>query len=170
MGGLLVLRPLAKLNSIPLANNPAFWLACFGWVLGFKVARFWEDWGWPALMVLMTWDLQLFLQIALAENSFKRLGLTLGLAAATFLCVTNDADSRWSQTSFDRYLTPTIPTSKAGCLTRAEFFIRRTMTLFYQTFFKNPTGDWRYMLGFEPTWMPAEDFKSIKKCCGILAK
>jgi hypothetical protein len=37
------------------------------------------------------------------------------------------------------------------------------MTLFYQTFFKNPNGDWRYMLGFEPTWMPKEDFEVYHK-------
>ena len=31
-------------------------------------------------------------------------------------------------------------------------------TLFYQTFFKNPKADWRYIFGFESTLMPAEDF------------
>jgi hypothetical protein len=33
------------------------------------------------------------------------------------------------------------------------------MTVFYQTFFKNPRGDWRYILGYEPGFMPDEDFK-----------
>ena len=37
------------------------------------------------------------------------------------------------------------------------------MTLFYQTFYKNPHGDWRYILGFEPTLMPAEDFDTYHK-------
>jgi hypothetical protein len=32
-------------------------------------------------------------------------------------------------------------------------------SLFYQTFFKNPDGDWRYIMGFETTLMPDEDFK-----------
>ncbi len=35
--------------------------------------------------------------------------------------------------------------------------------MFFQTFFKNPKGDWRYMLGFEPTWMPKEDFEIYQK-------
>jgi hypothetical protein len=39
------------------------------------------------------------------------------------------------------------------------------MFIFYDTFFKNPHGDWRYMLGFEPTWMPKEDFEIY---CNIL--
>jgi hypothetical protein len=159
LGGLLVLRQLAKLNAVPLTKNPAFWLVCFCWVLGFKVSRFWDDWGWPALMVLMTWDLQLFLQMRFAENSFKRLGLTLGLAAAAFLCITNDANSRWSNTLSDRYLVADNPNLNGWMPDHGGIFYTADMTLFYQTFFKNPTGDWRYMLGFEPTWMPREDFE-----------
>ena len=37
------------------------------------------------------------------------------------------------------------------------------MTIFYQTFYKNPHGDWRYMLGFEPALMPPEDFEVYHK-------
>jgi hypothetical protein len=159
LGGLLVLRQLAKLNVVPLVKNPAFWLTCICWVLGFKVARFWDDWGWPALMVLVAYDLQSLLQARFAENSFKRLGLTLFLAAATFLCVTNDAHSRWSQTLSDRYLTADNPELAGWLPDHGGIFYTADMTLFYQTFYKNPTGDWRYMLGFEPTWMPAEDFE-----------
>src|SRR5450432_1631581 len=31
LGGLLVLRQQAKLNAVPLARNPAFWLTCICW-------------------------------------------------------------------------------------------------------------------------------------------
>ena len=158
LGGLLVLRQLAKLNAIPLTKNPAFWLVCICWVLGFKVSRFWDDWGWPALMVLMACDLELLLQARFTPDSLKRLGLTLGLAAATFLCVTNDAHSRWTQTLSDRYLTTDNPELNGWMPGKNGIFYTADMTLFYQTFFKNPHGDWRYMLGFEPTWMPKEDF------------
>ena len=37
------------------------------------------------------------------------------------------------------------------------------MALFYYTFYSNPHGDWRYLLGFEPTWMPKEDFEIYHK-------
>jgi len=89
LGGLLILRQLAKLNARPLTATPAFWLVCFCWVLAFRISRFWEDWGWPALMVLMTCDLQLLLQARFAADSFKRLGLVCGLGAAAFLCLTS---------------------------------------------------------------------------------
>jgi hypothetical protein len=159
LGGLLVLRQLAKLNAVPLVKNPAFWLVCFGWVLGFKVGRFWEDWGWPALMVLVACDLQLLLQARFAENSFKRVGLALGLAAATFLCITSDAHSRWTQSLSERHLTTDNPDLNGWLPDQGGIFYSVDMTLFYQTFYENPTGDWRYMLGFEPTWMPQKDFE-----------
>jgi hypothetical protein len=163
LGGLLLLRQLAKLNSIPLTRNPAFWLVAICWILGFKVGRFWEDWGWPALLVLMTWDLQSLLQLRFAENSFQRLGLTFGLAIATFLAVTNDAHSRWTESSFDHYLIADDPNLNSWMPDHGGIFYTADMSLFYQTFYKNPTGDWRYMLGFEPTWMPQEDFEVYQK-------
>jgi hypothetical protein len=42
---------------------------------------------------------------------------------------------------------------------KGGIFYSADMSLFYQTFFKNPDGDWRYILGFESTFMPEEDFK-----------
>jgi len=163
LGGLIVLRQLAKLNAVPLAKNPAFWLMCISWVLGFKVSRFWDDWGWPALMVLMTCDLQTLLQSRFAADSFKRLGLTCGLALAAYLCLTSDLGSRWSATLVNQYLTADNPDLKGWMPEKGGIFYSADMTLFYQTFYKNPTGDWRYMLGFEPTWMPKEDFDVYHK-------
>lgn len=108
-GGLLVLRQMGGFKSRPLGSNPAFWLACICWVLGFKALRFWNDWGRPALMVLLTYDLQLFLQIRFAADSFKRLALTCGLAAATYMAATSDLGSRWTQNLMWSYLAPDNP-------------------------------------------------------------
>jgi hypothetical protein len=163
LGSLLVLRQLAKLNAVPLSKNPAFWLTCFGWVLAFKVGRFWEDWGWPSLAVLITCDVQLLVQARFPADSFKRLGLTLGLAIATFLAGTNDSGSRWSSSLVNQYLTADNPDLNGWLPDKGGIFYSADMTLFYQTFFKNPHGDWRYMLGFEPTWMPQEDFEVYHK-------
>jgi hypothetical protein len=163
LGGLLILRQLAKLNARSLSKNPAFWLACFTWVLAFKVGRFWDDWGLPALAVLITCDLQLLLLARFAANSFQRLALTSGVAIATFLAVTSDVNSRWSATLLNQYLTAGNPDLNGWMPDKGGTFYTADMTVFYQTFFKNPKGDWRYMLGFEPTWMPAEDFEVYHK-------
>ena len=37
------------------------------------------------------------------------------------------------------------------------------MTLFFQTFFKNPKADWKYIVGYEPALMPDEDFAVYRR-------
>jgi hypothetical protein len=131
LGGLLLLRRLAGLNAPPFLRDPVFWLVAIGWTLGLKVGRFWGDWGWPALMVLVA-----------------------------FLAVTSDAGSRWTANLTQQFLSVAEHPELEGWLPEKNgIFYSADLTLFYQTFYKNPKGDWQYMLGFEPTWMPKEDFK-----------
>jgi hypothetical protein len=163
LGGLLILRQLAGLKARPLTSNPAFWLACLAWVLSFKAVRFTEDWGWPALMVLVTCDLQLLLQARFAADSFKRLALTCGLAAITFLAITNDYNGRWTYNLTQQYLTQDNPDLNGWLPEKGGILYSADMTIFYQTFFKNPNADWRYILGFEPALMPDEDFQVYHK-------
>jgi hypothetical protein len=160
MGGLVILRQLAGLKTRPLTANPAFWLACLTWVLSFKAVRFSDDWGWPALMVLITCDLQLLLQARFAADSFQRLTLAGGLALVTFLAITNDSGGRWTSNLTQQYLNTTEHPELNGWMPgKGGILYSADMTVFYQTFFKNPNADWRYILGYEPGFMPDEDFK-----------
>jgi len=159
-GGLLILRRLAGLKTQPMTANPAFWLACMAWVLGFKASRFTDDWGWPALMVLVACDLQLLLEARFAADSFKRLALVCGLAAAAFLALTNDCGRRWTYNLTQQYLAPADhPELNDWMPEKGGILYSGDMTIFFQTFFKNPNGDWRYILGYEPGFMPDEDFQ-----------
>lgn len=36
------------------------------------------------------------------------------------------------------------------------------MTFYYNTFYKNPQADWRYILGYEPAIMPEENLKILR--------
>ncbi len=160
LGGLLLLRRATGLKSPPFLRDPAFWLVCLGWTLGFKVGRFWGDWGWPALLVLVVCDLELLLASKLPLDSLRRLGLAVGAALITFLAITSDAGSRWTSNLTQQFLSEKEHPELAGWMPEhGGIFYSADMTLFYQTFYKNPHGDWHYMLGFEPTWMPPEDFK-----------
>ncbi len=163
MGGLLILRQLAKLKARPLTVDPVFWLACLGWVLSFKARRFMDDWGWPALMVLIAGDMQLLLLTRFAADSFKRLALTCGLALTVFMVFTNDINSRWTQNLTWTYLTPDNKNLTGWLPEKGGIFYTIDMTLFYQTFFKNPNADWRYMLGYEPALMSDKDFAVYHK-------
>ena len=37
------------------------------------------------------------------------------------------------------------------------------MEFFYHTFFRNPAAPWRYIAGFEPAFMPADDFATYQQ-------
>ncbi len=163
LGGLLVLRHLAKLNSRPWKNNPAFWLVCLGWVLGYQAARFWEDWALPALMVLIAVDLQPLLERQLAFRSLPRLALTAGLGVTLYLTATCDVQSRWTGSLITQNLNPEIRGLAGWLPDRGGIFYAADMGFFYQTFYQNPRAEWRYMVGFEPIFMPDEDFATYEK-------
>lgn len=140
LGGLITLRQLAKLNAPPLVRHPAFWLVAMGWVLGCETNRFWEDWGLPALAVLIASDLQLFFESRFAADSFQRLVLVCGLAVTLYASTTNDFNSRWSNHLSWRYLTPDNPDLNGWLPEKGGTLYTVDMSIFYQTFFKNPTA------------------------------
>ena len=163
VGALLLLRRLCALNAPPLLRDPVFWLVGLGWTLAFKVGRFWGDWGWPALMILLACDLQLLLASRLALDSFRRLALAGGLALIAFLSITGDVGSRWTYNLTQQYLTPDNPDLQGWLPEKDGILYSTDMTMFYQTFYKNPKGDWRYILGFEATLMRNADFEVYHK-------
>jgi len=163
MGALLALRQLAKLPAPPLTAQPAFWMACLGWVLGFKAERFWVDWGMPALMVLIALDLDLLLKIRLPADSLRRLALTCGLAVTLFLTTTNDAGSRWSASAGWTYLTEDDPNLAGWLPAPGGIFYESDVEFFYHTLFKNPNAPWRYTVGFESAFMPPEDLATYQQ-------
>jgi hypothetical protein len=158
LGGIVLLRRLGGHTVRPLSTNPALWLTVIGWVLGFKAVRFWQDWGWPALMVLATTETQAFLQAAMPSQAIKRIPLAGGLALAAFLAISSDSGARWTYNLTWQYLKQDDP-ELAGWLPESGGILYSSeMTVFYQTFFRNPHAPWRYILGFEATIMPEEDF------------
>lgn len=163
LGGLLILRRMAGLTGVPFLRDPVFWLVCLTWTLSLKVGRFWIDWGWPAMMVMMACDLQLLLASRLAVDSLRRAALTAGIALVAYLSVTGDVGNRWSSSLTQQYLTADNPDLKGWMPDKGGILYAADMTMFYQTFYKNPHGDWRYMVGFEPTLMPADDFETYHK-------
>ena len=164
-GAIVVLRIFMKpTNAIPLAKNPAFWLVCGCWMLGFRISRFWEDWGWPALMTLAALELDFLFAAKFAADSLRRLVLVLILAAASFLALTSDIGSRWTQNLTWQFLSAAEHPELAGWLPDpGGILYSADMSIFYQTFFKNPHGDWRYQTGYEPALMPKEDFETFHK-------
>jgi hypothetical protein len=159
MGGLLLLRRANGLDASPWKSSPVFWLVCMCWVLGFNARRFWVDWGWPALLVLLTAELQALLQARMAVDSLKRLALTGIVAVMTYLAITSDYGGRWTQNLTTAYLTQDNPDLQGWLPDKGGIFYTADMTIFFQTFYKNPQADWKYILGYEPALMPDKDFE-----------
>jgi hypothetical protein len=161
VGALVALRAATRPGAPSFARNPAFWLMCGCWILGFRVGRFWEDWGWPALMVWFATEMDFLLVAKFAGDSLRRLLLVLILAVAAFFAVTSDLNGRWTKNLTWQFLSEKEHPELAGWMPeKGGILYSADMGIFYQTFFKNPDGDWRYMLAYEPALMPAEDFKT----------
>lgn len=164
IGALVGLRLLVKLNAPSFVRSPAFWLMCGCWILSFRVGRFWEDWGWPSLMVLIAADMELLMQSRFGHDSLRRLLLVSILALAAFFAVTSDLNGRYTKNLTWQFLSEKEHPELAGWMPEKDGILYSPdMSVFYQTFYKNPNAGWRYMVGYEPALMPAEDFATYQK-------
>ena len=154
---LLIVRALSGNWTWNAVKDPIFILFVIGWLLGFRVVRFFEDWGLPALSLWIAFEMQEYLRRLLPVESFRRLFITGALCLAFFLCVTADYAGRWTRTLTTEYLTETDPEMDPWLPEDGGIIYSSDMQVFYQTFFKNPHAKWRYMLAFEPAFMPLED-------------
>ena len=163
VAALLLWRKISSAWSPRVLLNPVFMMMVLGWLLGFKIRRFWWDFGAPAFIVWVALELQSRLEQYLAFDSIRRLFITLAAAAGVFLGFTSDRDSRWTENLTTEYYAPENPDA-AGWLPDPGGIVYNTdMVIFFQTFYKNPTAPWRYILGFEPGLMPPEDLRVLRK-------
>ncbi|HSU52617.1 MAG TPA: hypothetical protein VLT36_01000, partial [Candidatus Dormibacteraeota bacterium] len=143
--------------------NPFFMMGVVGWVLGLKMYRFWDDWGLPSIAVWLALELQKQFEMLLALDSFKRLLLALGLCGSLFLGFTSDISSRYTWNLTNEYLTQDNPELAGWLPDKGGILYSADMEVFFQTFYKNPTAPWRYILGFEPALMRPEDLAVLRK-------
>jgi hypothetical protein len=142
--------------------RPVVFLMAICWVLGFKVDRFWADWGIPAALVWMTLHFQTFLEEFQTSAAVKRLAAVALVAAPLYMAATNDTDRRYTANLSQPFLSAEDPDLKGWFPDHNGIFYSVQMDLFYDTFYTNPRGDWRYILGFEPALMPDEDLKIMR--------
>jgi hypothetical protein len=110
-------------------------------------------------MVLMVTEVEFLFLAKFSADSAKRLLLTLILAAAAFLAVTSDWNSRYTKNLTWQFLSVAEHPELEGWLPAdGGILYAADMGIFYQTFYKNPNANWRYILGYEPALMPPDDF------------
>lgn len=161
--GVLAWRNMRLGWNPKVIDNPVFMLAALSWVLGFVANRFWLDWGLPAAAVWMAQEFEEALNVKMDILSWRRVLLAIVVGAAFYISATSDINSRWTSNLTTEYLSPENPKQASWLPEPGGIIYSDDMTIFYQTFFKNPHAPWRYILGFEPTMMPREDLAILRK-------
>ena len=145
-----------------LLRQPVFWLIAIFWTLGFQADRFWADWGMTAATVWLAMQFDGWMVEKWPAESGRRLLLCGLLAAPLFLDSTSDLRARYTQYQQESALDAGDP-ALAGWLPEGDgIFYNADMAFFYNTFYKNPGANWRYIQGFEPALMPEEDLKILR--------
>jgi hypothetical protein len=146
-----------------VVDNPVFILAVTGWMLGFVASRFWVDWGIPAATFWIMTEFNDIYNEKVGPASPRRAFLALAISAALFLAVTADANGRWTYNLTTEYLSQDDVEQAKWLPEPGGIIYSDDMSVFYQTFFKNPKAPWHYILGFEPAIMPPEDLAVLRK-------
>jgi hypothetical protein len=162
VAALLLWRKLSHRWDGRALLNPIFLMMVLGWLLGLKMRRFWWDFGAPAFIVWVAQELQAHFDRHLALDAGRRLLLTLGVAVGVFWGFTSDRESRWTANLTTEFLTPETSGIAGWLPDEGGIIYNSDMEVFFQTFYKNPTADWRYLLGFESGWMRPMDLEVLR--------
>lgn len=163
VGGVTLWRWLQTRQQPEFLRSPIFWMMAICWVLGFKADRFWADWGVPAVLVWMAMQFEEILPALYESAALKRVALCGLIAVPLFLHSTNDLDRRYSYTLNEVFMDASDPSLKGWLPDHDGIFYNAQMEFFYNTFYKNPTGDWRYILGLEPALMHYDDLLILRQ-------
>ncbi|MGD1086664.1 MAG: hypothetical protein ABSA47_18150 [Verrucomicrobiota bacterium] len=163
---LLALVYLWRLRQIrakgDLLRQPLFWVIALCWTLGFQADRFWADWGMPAATVWLALQLDEAMEETWPAFSARRLLVCGLIAVPLFLDSTSDLGVRYTRNHQESFVDASDPALEGWLPEEGGIFYTADMSFFYNTFYKNPRGDWRYILGFEPALMPEEDLEILR--------
>ncbi|MFH0907246.1 MAG: hypothetical protein V1929_00585 [bacterium] len=159
----LIAQALRGRSPVRAAHNPAFMMAALCWVFGFLVRRFWTDWGTPVFLVWMALELQDMIDDTVPSGSLRRLILTGLTGMGFFFAAGSDYENRWTSNLTTEYLTPANKDLEGWLPEPDGIIYSDDSRIFYRTFYKNPTAPWRYVLGFEWTFMTEENIAVLQK-------
>ena len=161
---LLGLRSAGRLPMTNIVKDPMLALALIGWLLGAKVFRFWLDWGLPALALWIAFQLQDLLGTnQRLLNAISRCAVSVAAALLLFVGVADNKENRWSNFSQFEAMDEQRAEHAEWLPDKNGILYSVNMSVFYETFFTNPLGDWRYALGFEPSFMHPEDYAVFRE-------
>jgi len=142
-----------------LFGSPLFCMMALCWLLSLTASRFWYDWGLAAAMVWLATQFDVAMQEAWANRPGRRLAFCGTVSLALFLNASSDIGSRYTFSLHEAIVDGGQPGMEGWMPESGGIFYGADFTFFFDTFYKNPQGDWRYILGYESAVMPDEDLK-----------
>jgi hypothetical protein len=97
------------------------------------------------------------------DTSLRRLVACGFIILPLFLDATNDLGRRYTACLEEPFVDGSAPRLKGWMPGPVGIFYADNMQFFYNTFYKNPRGQWRYIVGFEPALMPPGDLKVYRQ-------
>jgi len=158
LAGYLSVRLLWGRRTKGLAH-PAFLMLLAGWGLSFWIARFWYEYGLPALCVWGALDMQADLDRRVHRESLLRLVSTVLCSVTLIMAAVIPHKASWQQNPVARDVgvqrlyaeDPTWFPQEGGLLYSAS------MQVFFTFYYMFPSTSWRYVTGMEAGFMRQED-------------
>jgi hypothetical protein len=145
-----------------LFGSPLFWMMALCWVLALKAGRFWADWGLAAALAWLAVQFDQGIRELWEAAPCRRLAFCGLVSLALFLDTTSDLNSRYTSSLHEAVVDGSQPEMQGWMPDRGGIFYSADFSFFFNTFYKNPQGDWRYLLGYEPAVMPEADLKIFR--------
>jgi hypothetical protein len=140
-----------------LLRDPVFILAALGFILGLKSARFWMDWGMPALVVFLALEVQALLD-AQSPGRARVLGAAV-LSLAVFMIWTANVNDRW-HSRFDPAIRLLATPERSSALPDSGGVLYTDdRRVFFELFYYRPEVPWRHALSYSPELMPQDDYE-----------
>lgn len=160
---LVALKIKKDYRFIDLTKDPTFILWLLSILLGIKVFRVWLDWGviaqlyWCSNSISILIDSSESLKIARVKYC-----LVLFFCIFLFFNYTHDGNYRYSSRSLMKPIDFSAEELIDWAPTENAIIYAIDLRVFYFHYFAYPKGTWKYMLGFEPSFMPIEDLKTYR--------
>lgn len=160
----IIWRHVNKTWRKEIVVNPIFIFASITWLFGFVVTRFWLDWGVPVLCLWMASEINDIIKLKNnKETNWREFLITLISGLILFSSVTANSNNRWMTNLESPDLSLDNSALKNWLPDPGGILYTNEMDFFYLTFYANPHAEWRYILGFEPSIMPADDLAVLRK-------
>ena len=154
---LAALPALLKRKYAPSLKDPVLLAILATWLAGyFHVWRFYLDFCFPALALWTAWRLEEAMDL-LPPSRLRVWAAPLAAAGLLMVSTLPNRGGRWAVNGAAGALDAGIPRQSALLPDPGGIAYSSSMTFFYQTYFTNPEGPWRYVLGYEPGMMKPED-------------